>query len=155
PDEADQALLPRLDRGLDGAARAEGLVPLDRVDQVVQLPEVDVVDAEPVEGAVQLLARGGGLPLARLGGEEELVPVLAQPGPGPELCVAVAGGDVDVVDAVLEQRLEGTVGDLLRHPREPGGSEDDTRALVAAAAEREAGNRHERSAYSRRSRRYA
>jgi hypothetical protein len=48
-DEAHEALLARLDRRLERAALPEGGLPLGNVDQVVQLDQVDPVDAEAVE----------------------------------------------------------------------------------------------------------
>ena len=62
------------------------------------------------------------------------VAVRAQPGREPQLGVAVAGGRVDVVDAVLEQQLERAVG-LVLGTAERGGAEDDAGALVAGAPE--------------------
>ena len=72
-DEAHQPLVARLDAGLQRAAGAERDVPLDHVAQVVELDRVDVVDAEPVQRAADLLARGGVRALAGLGGDEEVV----------------------------------------------------------------------------------
>ena len=112
-DEPHQALLPRLDGRLQGAVRAQRGVPLDDVDQVVQLDRVDPVDAEPVQRAADLLARAAVAPLPRLRREEERARVALQPGRDAQLGVAVARGDVDVVDPVLEQRRRA------RGPRRP------------------------------------
>ena len=113
----------------------------------MQLPQVDVVDAEPVQRPVQVLTRAVGAPLAGLGGQEEPAGVRAQPrGHAPlRLAVAVAGGDVDVVDVVLEQRLEGAVGGVLRDAGERGRAEDQSGAAVAGAPEREARDGHDTS----------
>ena len=54
-DESHQAFVARLDGRLDHAAWAERSVPIDRVRQVVQLPQIDVVDAQPIERSLQLL----------------------------------------------------------------------------------------------------
>jgi hypothetical protein len=45
PNGFDQPLLERLGGGVDGSARAECSVPFDGVGQVMQLPQVDVIDA--------------------------------------------------------------------------------------------------------------
>ena len=47
-DRPYQALRPGLNRGIDDTSGAEGGVPLDGIGEVMQLPEVDVVDAQPV-----------------------------------------------------------------------------------------------------------
>ena len=75
-DEADQALVARLDRRFERAALAQRGLPLDRVDEVVQLEQVDAVDAEAVEGAVDLLARARSIALAGLRREEETATML-------------------------------------------------------------------------------
>ena len=75
-DEADEALVARLDGRFERAAFAQRGLPLDHVDEVVQLDQVDVVDAEPVERAADLLARAGAVALAGLRREEEPVAVL-------------------------------------------------------------------------------
>ncbi len=71
-DEADEALVARLDGRLERAAFAQRGLPLDHVDEVVQLDQVDVVDAEAVERAADLLARAVAVALAGLRREEEL-----------------------------------------------------------------------------------
>ena len=131
-DEAHQALFAGLDGRVDDAARAEGRVPLDRVRQVVQLPQVDAVHLQAIEGTLQLFTRFLGAALVRLGGDEEAVGIALEPGRDPELGVAIAGRDVDVVDVVLEQHVERAVGDVLRDAPERRRAEDDARALMAS-----------------------
>ena len=48
-DEADETLVARLDGSFERPAFAQRGLPLDRIDEVVQLEQVDVVDAEAVE----------------------------------------------------------------------------------------------------------
>jgi hypothetical protein len=55
----------------EAVSNAQGELPLDDVDQVVQLQEVDVVDAQPIERELELLLRSRVVPLTRLGGDEE------------------------------------------------------------------------------------
>ena len=105
-DEADETLVARLDGRFERAAFAQRSLPLDHVDEVVQLEQVDAIDAEPVERAADLLARAGAVALPGLRREEEPVAVLAQPRREPQLRVAVRRSGVDVIDAVLEQQLE-------------------------------------------------
>ena len=78
-DEADETLVARLDGCFERAAFAECSLPLDRVDEVVQLEQVDVVDAEAVERAPDLLARTGAIAQAGLRREEDTVAVPRQP----------------------------------------------------------------------------
>ena len=70
-DEANEPLLARLDSRLQRATLAQCGLPLDDVDQVVQLQQVDVVDAQPLEGAVELLLRALVVACVRLRGDEE------------------------------------------------------------------------------------
>ena len=77
---------------------AYAVLPLVLVDQVVQLQQVDVVGPQLLQRAADLLIRGVRRPLSGLGGQEEVVAVLFEERPEPQLCFAVAGGDVDVVD---------------------------------------------------------
>src|SRR5206468_7581387 len=108
-DETDEALVARLDRCFERAALAQRGLPLDRIDEVVQLEQVDAVDAEAVERAADFLARARAIALAGLCRQEETVAMLRQQRGKPELGVAVRRRGVDVVDAVLEELLERAV----------------------------------------------
>jgi hypothetical protein len=135
-DEPNEAFVTRLDSRLQRAALAQRLLPLDHVDQVVQLDQVDAVDTHALERAPDLRPRAVVVAAARLRREEEAVAVLCEPRLQAILRLAVRGGNVDVVDAVLEQELEHAVGLGLRHaPADRGGAEDRPRALVSGAAE--------------------
>src|SRR5207249_11985327 len=90
-DEPRQPLVPRANERLQRAAGAVGDLPLVLLDEVVQLDEVDMVDAEPLERQLEAGARAGAGALAGLGGEEELVAARRQPWRQPQLGVAVAG----------------------------------------------------------------
>ena len=135
-DEADEALLARLDGGLERAVRRQRDLPVDHVDEVVELDQVDVVDAEPVERPPDLLLRARVVPLAGLGGDEEPARLALEPRGEAQLGVAVRGGRVDVVDAVLEQELERALGLGVGDRSERRGAEDRAAALVSGAAER-------------------
>ncbi len=135
PDETDQALIPGPDQGLDRAAGAVGLRPLVLLHQIVQLDQIDLVDAEPLQRPLQA---GSGLisrAVTGLGGEEELVPVGRQPRCQSKLRVAVGGRGVEVVDPELEQDVQKRVGALLRHPPERCRAEDDSAGGVPGPAE--------------------
>ena len=101
-DEPNEPLVARLHRRLQRTVLAQGELPVDYVDEVVQLEQVDVVDAEAVERAADLLACAGVVALAGLRRQEETVAVPLEPWGEPQLGVAVRGGRVDVVHAVLE-----------------------------------------------------
>ena len=105
-DETDEPLVAGLLGGLDRSILPQGELPLDHVDQVVQLQEVDLLDAESVERTANLLPRAAVVALPGLRGEKETIAIPGQPRRDPELRVAVGGGGVDVVHAVLEQDLE-------------------------------------------------
>src|SRR3954453_496905 len=92
-----------------------------------------MVDPEPVERAPDLLARAGVRALPGLGGQEELV--LLDPVGDAELRVPVAEGDIDVVDAVLEDHLERAIGVRLGDVAERRGTEDHAAGLVSGRTE--------------------
>ena len=135
-DEPDKALVARFDGGFERAPFAQRGLPLDHVDEVVQLQQVDVIDAEAFERAVNLLASAGSVALPGLRGDEEPVAVLLQPRREPQLGAAVRGSGIDVVDAVLEQQLKRLVGLGLGDRAERRGAEERARAVVAGAPER-------------------
>ena len=135
-DEANQSLVAGLDRRLERAALAQGGLPLDHVDEIVQLDQVDVVDAEAHERAANLLARAGVVALSSLCREKEAPRITLQPGREPQLGVAVRGGRIDVVDAVLEQHRKRRIRLGLGERAEGGRAEDRARALMTGCSER-------------------
>ena len=109
------------------------------VDEVVQLDRVDPVDAEPVEGAADLLARAAVGALPGLRRDEERAGVAPQPRRDAQLGVAVARGDVDVVDrrARAARRARGRRRPWRRCPaprrrRSPGWSRARSRRTAPA-----------------------
>jgi hypothetical protein len=70
-DEANEPFLARFNSRLERAILAQCGFPLDDIDQVVQLQQVDVVDAQALERAVELLLRAFVVARVRLGGDEE------------------------------------------------------------------------------------
>ena len=104
--------------------------------EAVQLDQVDLVDAHPLERAADLVVRRRVAALGRLRCQEELRPMLAEPGRETQLRLAVARGSVDVVHPVLDEQGERLVCLTLRHFPERRSSEDDARALMAGRAER-------------------
>ena len=84
-DETDKPLLPRLDGRLERAAFPKRELPLDRVHQIVKLEQIDPVDAEPVERAMDLGLRRRVLPLPGLRRDEETARVPREPGRDPQL----------------------------------------------------------------------
>ena len=135
-DEPRQSLRSRFDRRLQGPARSHGLIPVVRVAQGVQLDQVDMVDAEPLERPVDVLARLVRGALAGLGREEEVPPVASHPRPDAKLGVAVPRRGVDVVDAVAEQELQRAIRLRLAGAGQGGRPEQRHRALMARPSER-------------------
>ncbi len=134
-DEARQALRARLDRCLERAPRSHGLVPVVRMAERVELDQVDVIDAQPVERAVNVLAGLRSRARAGFRREEEILPVTRHPGTDAELGVPVPRGGVDVVDAVTEQHFQRAVRIRLAGPGQRGRAEERHRALVARPSE--------------------
>ena len=56
-DEADDSLVACLHRGVQRSAFPQRELPLDHVHQVVQLEQIDPIDAETIERSANLLAR--------------------------------------------------------------------------------------------------
>ena len=102
-DVSNQSLVTRSDQGLYRAARSERRAPLVLFDQIVQLNQVDLIDAEAGETPLETGPGVGTGPITRLGRHEEPVRVAGQPGGDPQLGVAVGGRGVDVVHAELQQ----------------------------------------------------
>src|SRR5205823_12576479 len=115
---------------------AQGRSPLDHGDEIVQLEQVDVIHAEAIEGTADLLARSSTVTVPGLRRQEDAVAVVGEPPSESQLRIAVRRGGVDVVHAVLESYLEGTVGLRLGDTAERRSTEDRARALVPCLAER-------------------
>ena len=131
----DQTLLARQQRRIQRAAGAQSLVPLDRIGERVDLPQVDMVDLEPVERALDLLAGAFLVTSVTFGRQEEVVRLSFQPRRDAQLGVAVIGRGVDVIDAVAEKDFERLVGDFLRDMTQRRGAKNDPGALVSGAPE--------------------
>ena len=111
------------------------LHPLVLLDQVVQLDEVDVVDAEARERAFELHPRREPVPLASLCREEVLVPAADEPRGDAQLGIPVACRRVEVVHAVLAQHIEYGVSCVLADIPERRTAEHDPRARVSRPPE--------------------
>ena len=134
-DEAGQALGPRLDRSFQGPAVSHRDLPFSGVGQRMELKQIDRIHPKPVQGASDLVACRRTGALAGLRGEEEVGAVRAHPRPDPEFRVAVAGRGVDMIHAVLEQKIQGAVRFALTHVLERRCSEYRRHAHVTGTAE--------------------
>ena len=103
----------------------------------MQLDEVDLVDAQSLEGAPNLVARRVVGALAGLRCKEEAITVPRHPGADPQLRIAVARGYVDVVDAVLDQAGQHFVRRFLTNASQRRGPEDRARTVVSCAPKRQ------------------
>ena len=83
-----------------------------------------MVHAEARERALELAPGRITVALACLGREEVIIAVAHQPGRDPKLGVAVAGGGVEVVDAMLAKHFENAVSRLLARRAERRTAED-------------------------------
>ncbi len=119
----------------DGTVWGERGAPFVVFDEVVQLHEVDRVDAHAFEAAFETGPGFGAGAVACLGGQEDLVAMVGEPWCKPILRGAVGGGGVDVVDAPTAHDVERGVGSVLAHPTERSGSEDQSATAVAGSAE--------------------
>jgi hypothetical protein len=111
-------------------------LPVLGLDQVVQLDQVDVVDAHALQGAFEAGACTIAVARVRLRREKEPVGMRFEPRRDPQFSVAVHCCGVDVVDAMIEQQWQQPVGCLLISARDAGCAEDHAGALVTGPAER-------------------
>src|SRR5207247_7120528 len=77
-DEADESFVTCLHGGVERSAFPQSELPFDHVDQVVQLEQIDAIDAETIERSANLLARPRVVALFGLRGEEEPVAMASQ-----------------------------------------------------------------------------
>ncbi|CAA9329808.1 MAG: hypothetical protein AVDCRST_MAG24-747 [uncultured Nocardioidaceae bacterium] len=102
----------------------------------MQLVEVQPVAPQPVDRPEQLLAGPGPVPHLRLAADEDVRPRVAlEVVAEPQLRLGVARGDVDVVDATVQGRLDQHVGLILRQDARGVGPERDDGAGMAGRAE--------------------
>ena len=109
-DEADETFVACFDGRFDRATFAQRGLPLDHVDEVVELEQVDMIDAEPVERAANLLAAPARSRWPVFVARKNRSRCWREPRREPQLRVAVRGSGVDVVDPVFEQHVERGVG---------------------------------------------
>ncbi len=134
--EAHQALLLRLNKGLQSSTRSHGNFPLIRLDEHMHLPQVDMIRSQQIEGTMEMLLCFLVGPLFGFGGQEKVVAVALYPGAEQLLGGAIAVGSVDMVDAILKQQLHRTVGFGLGNAAERGRAKDCTRTLMPGATKR-------------------
>jgi hypothetical protein len=72
----------------------------------VHLDEVDMVGLEPLQAVVDLGPGVVAVAQAGLGGQEDPAAEVGHPGAQPQLGVAVAGRDVEVVDPGVQGQLD-------------------------------------------------
>ncbi len=134
-DELHESLLAGLDERSDRTVWRVCDFPLLRLDEIVQLDEIDVIDAEPLQRQFQLGA--GGVASARIGlrGEEELVTVICEERLQPQFRVAIRRRRVDVVDTRLQHDVQYFVCLLLAHSAERGGAEQHSGAEMTGTTE--------------------
>jgi hypothetical protein len=101
-DEPHEALLARLDAGVKAASRAQRRVPVDRIGKTVELDEIDLLHAHPLQRTMDLALGIVVRPASGLRRKEKAGSVLLEPGGDPQLGIAVCGRDVDVIDPIAE-----------------------------------------------------
>ena len=135
PHGADQPLLLGPYRSLERTVVGEHQVELVDVADGVQLEQVDVVGLQPLERPVDRRPGGVVAAVAGLGREEDPVADGGHDRAEPQLGLAIAGRDVEVVDAGVEGQLDRLVGGVLGDLTEGRGPVDDDRTLVAETAQ--------------------
>ncbi len=138
-DEPGEPFVVRRDHRRNGAVGCERRLPLVGLHQVVELDQIDVIDAEPCERTFEFGPGSCAVALTRLRREEEAGPVVGEERCEPELRLPVGRRGVEMVDACGIDDLQRGVGALLTHPTECGSTEDHSGGLVTGAAERSDG----------------
>src|SRR5438552_12811020 len=140
-DESHLAVLLRLRQGLDDTAAGEVQLRVVLVDDLVDLPEVEMIRSQPRQRVVELTHRD--LPVAavrtHLGHQEDLVAPALQRVPQPLLApaVVVLPGVVEECQARVDRLVD--EGDRVRqrgHGAEVIAAEPEDRDALARAAER-------------------
>src|SRR5215471_2274669 len=109
PYEAHETLLPCFNRRFQRPAWPHRQVPVIGVKQGVQLNQVNCIDSQAFERAMDLVTRVLVEALAGLGGEEEILAMPRHPWADTQFSISIAGRDVNMIDAVFEEDVEHTV----------------------------------------------
>ena len=128
--KAHETLRSRFDQSLKRATRAQGSRPFILGDQVVHLDQIELIDAQPIQRSMQTVASALICAIAGLGGEKELLSMLAHPRTDSQFRFAVRRRRIEMIDAVFEQHLEHAVRLVLLHPTERGRSKNNPRTLM-------------------------
>lgn len=139
-DVADFAFLLRGLHGLHRTARSEDFVQLSHFGEGVELVEVHVIGLEELQGIFQLFAATVAGAVFGLAGEEDAVAIGGEGRAEALLRIAVAGGDVEVIDAAVHgfgDDVGGSAGGLIH---DDDAAKADDRELLAGFAQLAAGD---------------
>ena len=139
-DEADFAFLARGFEGFHGAVGGEDLVELGHFGEGVELVEVEVFGAQSFQRALEFLARAVTSSFLRFAGEKTAGAVGLERGAEAILRVAVAGGDIEIVDAATEGFGDEIVSGVLSVVHDGDAAEGDDGEVDAGFAERTLGD---------------
>src|SRR5262249_53610872 len=109
PYEAHEPLLPCFNRRFQRPAWPHRQVPVIGVKQGMQLNQVNCIDPQAFERAMNPVTRVLVEALAGLGSEEEILAMLCHPWANAQFGVPIAGRNVDMIDAIFEEDVEHTV----------------------------------------------
>ena len=101
-------------RGTQSAVRPQRGLPLQRIDEIVQLQQIDLIHLQALQRTLNLGVRRLVGALAGLGGQKEAIPIAAHPGTDAQFGIAIGRRRVNVVDAVRQEQVEHLVGLGLR-----------------------------------------
>ena len=141
-DRSYQTLLFGFDGRIDGAARAQRCVPLNGVNEVMQLPQVHIINAHALQGAVQFLFCLLCCTGTSFRCYKELRAVLGKPWGDAQFCISVACRAVYVIDPIALQYLQRAVRLLLCDSAESSGSKNSACAHVTGTAKWLCRDRH-------------
>ncbi len=105
----------------------------------VELIEIEIVRPQPLQGFLQLgrcLFPG---PVLGLAGEKDILAIRLQGRPELDFGVAVARGDIEVVDALLHRLRHDPIGVVLLDAADHDAAEADDGQSLARVAQRPAG----------------
>ena len=99
-----------------GRPLAQRGIPFDRVGKAVELDEIHPLDAHAFQRKMNLSLGFVVGANACLGRQEKVPWILFEPRRDPEFRITVAGCDVNVIDTVAQQDLEGLIRFVLCDP---------------------------------------
>ena len=136
-DESHKSFVTRCGQRFDGAARGKGFIPFLWLHQVVELDEVDAIDAEAGQRLFELASGRSTTALTGFGGQKYFVAMRFQPRGKAQLGVAVSRCRIDVIETRCKNLGKNAVSHFLAATSQRCGAKDHPRAQMSGTAKNE------------------